>query len=87
MTTRKEELKKEIEYLKERCLGVGVNVLKAELKGIQEGKADKEKEILEIIEGLKIKTNRNVYEPLSQEQKSWNCVLEELKSKIKGAGK
>jgi len=57
MTTRKEELKKEIEYLKERCLGVGVNVLKAELKGIQEGKAEAYKKCLEILDlhNIKIK--------------------------------
>ena len=65
----------------ERCI-----ILHAKLQVLKEWEA-RENEILEIIEDLKIKTNKNVYDKLSQEQKSWNCVLEELKSKIKGARK
>jgi len=80
MTTRKEELKKEIEYLKERCLGVGVNVLKAELKGIQEGRAEERERILKILNNWYKRCYRLVSEPSSS---LWDSLI----LKIKGAGK
>jgi len=57
--------------------------LKAKLSVLKEWEK-RDKEILEIIEYLKIKGNKNIYDKLSQEQISWNNALDKLKSEIKG---